>query len=100
MRSPANSEGSRETTGSIGRVCKRGDPLSGPVLTADRLAAPPLPRTATHTTATQQRTPADMPETLPRHQETAGDQTRVETPVPIPNTADKHPGPMVVRPAR
>jgi hypothetical protein len=30
----------------------------------------------------------------------AGDHAQVETPVPIPNTADKHLGPMVVRPAR
>ena len=30
----------------------------------------------------------------------AGDQTQVETPVPIPNTAVKLLGPMVVRPAR
>ena len=32
--------------------------------------------------------------------DTAGDHAQVETPVPIPNTADKHLGPMVVRPAR
>ena len=30
----------------------------------------------------------------------AGDHAQVETPVPIPNTADKHLGPMIVRPAR
>jgi hypothetical protein len=30
----------------------------------------------------------------------AGDHTQTETPVPIPNTAVKRLGPMVVRPAR
>ncbi len=33
-------------------------------------------------------------------QRLAGDQTQLETPVPIPNTAVKLLGPMVVRPAR
>ena len=33
-------------------------------------------------------------------QQLAGDHTQVTTPVPIPNTAVKNLGPMVVRPAR
>ena len=41
-----------------------------------------------------------VPKLLLIFRQLAGDLTQVETPVPIPNTADKHLGPMVVRTAR
>jgi hypothetical protein len=46
--------------------------------------------------------PIDIPVVVLRHhhKQLSGEHTWMATPVPIPNTAVKHPGPMVVREAR
>ena len=89
--------GSWKTTRSIGRKCTAGNCLSGPVLTAKRLTALILPTGLS---------PARLFGILARvatsccyqliYTELSGDHTWMVTPVPIPNTAVKHPGPMVV----
>src|SRR5438552_1473211 len=57
---------------------------------------PGLPRTRSRTAVPHGAT-LTLPTTSRR---LPGGHTRVATPVPVPNTAVKHPGPMVVLPAR
>ena len=140
MRFPAiYSEGSRKTTGSIGRVCKASNALQltgtnsqsldrfDPLLAneaqrwrvlaiADSRHREPnanarMNRQGAHTEMQLIRylfdiravwtalghSPLDRQRSSMR---LAGDHTQVATPVPIPNTAVKHLGPMVVRIAR
>ncbi len=97
-RSPVlTNEGSWKTTRSIGRACTAGNCFSRPVLTAKRLTAliPPSGSMAyaKKKVANTFPLPVDI-------QGFPGDLTRVATPVPIPNTAVKHSGPMVVLQAR
>src|SRR5205085_10923495 len=82
--------------------CKHGNVLSRPVLTADRLTAPP-PHAPCSDTGRDQGlgppTPAGAG-AFPHRNGHPGAHTRGATPVPIPNTAVKPPGPMVVPHAR
>src|SRR5690606_286538 len=96
-------EGSWKITRSIGRKCKAGNRLSGPVLTAKRFAAWTPPHAFTTPPHPYPMGTQNLPSSPNRHldiQETPGDHTRMVPPVPIPNTAVKQPGPMVVRRGR